>query len=288
MLVRNVLLAIGVLCLLGGGALSVVWFNQMVRTSVEVPAAARAAVLVATHSIPAGTLLRPEDIGWKEVGPNESLPGHLVRGQVSEAQFVGAIAKRVFTADEMLIAADLVKPSERHFLAAVLKPGTRAVSIAVDAPQSAAGLILPGDLVDVILTQSFTDAATDPARKSVAETVLHNVRVIAVDQSLSMAGKPAAPVRGAFTVESRVPKTVTFELTEAQAERLYVAGQLGRLQLSVRPLEVSISADTGSPRTTGPTWASDVSPALNAIARKIPQSVSTVESAVRRPPVMSQ
>jgi pilus assembly protein CpaB len=288
MFVRNVLLAIGLLCLLGGVALSVVWFNQMARTPVETPAAARLAVLVATHSIPVGTLLRPEDIGWKEVGPNGIRAGNLVRGQVSEAEFVGAIARRSFAAAEVLIAADLVKPSERQFLAAVLKPGNRAVSISVDAPQSAAGLTLPGDQVDVILTQSFNDAAGDPARKSVAETVLHNVRVIAVDQSLSTAGKPAAPARGAFTAESRVPKTVTFELTEGQAERLFVAGQLGRLQLSVRPLEVSITADTESQRTTGPTWASDVSPALNAIARKPPQSASTVESAVRRPPVMSQ
>jgi len=288
MVVRNILLAIGVLCLLGGAALSVIWFNQIARTSVETPVAVRPAVLAATHSIPVGTLLRPEDIGWKEVKPDEIGAGNLVRGQISEAQFVGAITRRAFESGEVLIAADLVKPSERQFLAAVLKPGTRAVSISVDAPQSAAGLILPGDQVDVILTQSFTDAAGDPARKSVAETVLRNVRVIAVDQSLSMTGKPAAPVRGAFTVESRVPKTVTFELTEGQAEKLFVAGQLGRLQLSVRPLEVSITADTESRRAAGPTWASDVSPALNAIARKIPQSVSSVESAVRRPPVTSQ
>jgi len=288
MLVRNLLLAIGLLCLLGGVALSVIWFTQMSNPTVEAPTTVRPAVLVATHPVPAGTLLRPEDITWKEVGPNEIGAGGLVRGQVSVGDFVGAIARRAFAADETLIASDLVRPSERQFLAAVLKPGTRAVSISVDAPQSAAGLILPGDQVDVILTQSFNEASADVARKSVAETVLCDVRVIAVDQVLNTVAKPATAVRGAFTAESRVPKTVTFELTERQAERLFVAAQLGRLQLSVRPLEVSVTGETDDGGIAGPTWASDVSPALNAIARKTPQSVSTVESSVRRPPVLSQ
>jgi pilus assembly protein CpaB len=288
MFVRNLLLVIGILSLLAGIALSVVWFNQMGRPAIETPALARMAVLVATHPVPAGTLLRPEDIRWKDIGPNEIKAGNLVRGQVSELEFIGAITRRPFAADESLVASDLVKPSERQFLAAVLKPGTRAVSISVDAPQSAAGLILPGDQVDVILTQSFGESVADTSRKSVAETVLRNVRVIAVDQALSTPARPTTAPRGAFTAESRVPKTVTFELTEQQAERLYVAAQLGRLQLSVRPLEVPADAAAQAVREGGATWASDVSPALNEIARHKSQSGSTVEGSVRRPPVLSQ
>ena len=288
MFIRNLLLIIGLLCLLGGVALSVVWFSQIGDGTAEAPPATRPAVLVAMHSVPTGTLLRPEDIGWKELRPNEISAGHLVRGQVSEREFVGAITRRAFAADEALVASDLVKPSERQFLAAVLKPGNRAVSISVDAPQSAAGLILPGDQVDVILMQSFSDPSADPGRKSVAETVLRDVRVIAVDQSLSTAARPAAAPRGAFTAESRVPKTVTFEVTERQAQRLFVATQLGRLQLAVRPLEVRDAAGTEDKSEPRPTWAADVSPALNELARKHPQSASTVENSVRRAPVLSQ
>jgi pilus assembly protein CpaB len=290
MLIRNLLLVVGGLCMLGGVVLSVIWFNQIRSTSAERPAIARPAVLVATHAVPGGTLLRPEDIAWKEVGTGAFHAGNLVRGQISEAEFVGAITRRGFSANEELIASELVRPSERQFLAAVLKPGTRAVAISVDAPQSAAGLILPGDQVDVILTQSFGESTENPGRKSVAETVLRDVRVIAVDQSLSTAARPAAAARvvGALTTESRVPKTVTFELTERQAERLFVARQLGSLQLSVRPLEVQAVADTDDQRKPGPTWASDVSPALNQFVRKQLQSGSTVESSVRRPPVLSQ
>lgn len=289
MFIRNLLLVIGALCLLGGVALSVVWFNQIGRETAETPAAARPAVLVAKHSIPAGTLLRPEDLGWQELGPNEIRVGQLARGQVSETEFVGAIARRAFAAGEALVSSDLVKPSERQFLAAVLKPGARAVSIAVDLPQSAAGLILPGDQVDVILTQSFAvESTADPARKSVAETVLHDVRVIAVDQSLSTAARPTATQRVPFTTESRTPKTVTFEVTEQQAQRLYVAAQLGRLQLSVRPLQVPRGAPSESKHEPAPTWASDVSPALNELQPKSLQFGSTVWNSVRRPPILSQ
>jgi len=288
MFVRNLLLAVGALCLLGGVALTVVWFNQTATTSVERTAATQPAVLVATHPVPAGTLLRPEDIGWKEVGTGEIRPGNLVRGQISESAFVGAIARRDFAANEDLMASELVKPSERQFLSAVLKPGTRAVSISVDAPQNAAGLILPGDRVDVILTQTFDEAAADPTRKSVAETMMRNIQVIAVDQSLSKEAAPAA-ASGAFTpaTAARIPKTVTFEVTENQAERLFVAAQLGRLQLSVRPLEGRTTAVTDANSRRRPTWASDVSSALGEVTHKAPPG-SSVENAIRRPPVVSQ
>jgi pilus assembly protein CpaB len=288
MLVRNLLLAVGALCLLAGVVLALAWYNQAERTPAERLETARPAMLVTTHAVPTGTLLRPEDIGWREVGSGEIQAGHLVRGQVSQGDFVGAIARRNFAQGEPLVASDLVKPSERQFLAAVLKPGNRAVSISVDAPQSAAGLILPGDQVDVILTQSFADPATDPARKSVAETVLRNVRVIAVDQSISTVVKQSILPRGALTPEPRVPKTVTFELSEGQAEKLFVAAQLGHLQLSVRPLEAERAAETGKTPADGRTWASDVSPALKELARKTSGSASTVEKSIRLPPVVSQ
>lgn len=285
MFVRNLLLVIGALCLVGGIALSVVWYNQTRRGTVEGQRLPSLAVLVASRAIPTGTLLRPDDLRWREVGAAQIRPGSLLQGQISQAEFVGAVTRRPFAADEPIIASDLVKPNERQFLSAVLKPGTRAVSISVDAPQSVAGLVLPGDQVDVILTQSLAETGGDAARKTVAETVLRDVRVIAVDQSLSTISKPPATVaRTGFAQESRIPKTVTFELTDRQAERLFVAAQLGRLHLSVRPLEAGPMAQAEDERALPPTWGSDVSRALSQLGRKQTQSNSTVEKAVRLPP----
>lgn len=282
MSLRNLLLAIGILSLLGGLVLSAVWLNQAERPNAARPEALRQAVMVAARAIPAGTLLRPDDIAWRETDGRNVRAGNLMRGQVSENEFIGAIARREFAAGEALISSELVKPNERQFLAAVLKPGMRAVSFSVDTPQSAAGLILPGDQVDVILTQNFADQAADPAFRSVAETVLRDARIIAVDQTLSTA-QPSAPARGGIGADTRAARTVTFEVTERQAERLTVASQLGRLQLSLRPLETA-PAGAATVRETAPTWAADVSPALGELTRRKPQAGGGIESAVRRPP----
>jgi len=268
MLRRNILLAIGLLCLLGGVTLSVMWLNQMRGASVETAqhdVNPPQAILTAVREIPAGTLLGAEDIAWKEIGPGEVRAGNLMRGQVSETEFLGAIARRNFDVGEPLVASDLVKPNDRQFLAAVLKPRMRAVSIAVDAPQSASGLVRPGDIVDAILTQSFGDDA-DPARKSVAETILHAVRVIAVDQSLSTQTTQAPGVPVVFTAQTSIPKTVVLEVTERQAEILLVAQQIGRLQLSVLPLEGSGVASKEKAGSSAPLWASDASPALKQLS----------------------
>lgn len=287
MLFRNVLLALGLFCLVAGAVLSAVWLDQIRRSTVEekAPEAARPAILVAPHWIPAGTLLGQGDLVWKEVAPGEMRAGALVRGRVSEAEYYGAIARRDFETNEPLIAGELVKSGDRQFLAAVLRPGTRAVSLAVDASQSVSGLALPGDYVDLILTQSFNEAVADPGRKSVGETVLRHIRVIAVDQSLTTVTKSSATDRGVFVTESRIPKTVTLELDERQAELMFVASQLGRLNLSVRSLERPGPGDVGKPAMSVRTWASDVSPALSQLARK--QSGSTIESAIRWAPVAS-
>ena len=287
MFVRNLLLVIGALCLAGGLALSVVWYRQTPSGVAQAPRPPELAVLVAGRALATGTLLRPDDLRWKDVGAGQVRPGNLLRGQVTDGEFIGAVTRRPFASDEPIIASDLVKPNERRFLSAVLTPGTRAVSISVDAPQSVAGLVLPGDRVDVILTQSLAGPGGDAARKTVAETVLRDVRVIAVDQSLNISGTPPAQAKpGTFGSQSPIPKTVTFELTDRQAERLFVAAQLGRLHLSVRPLQAGPMAQAVDERPAPPTWASEVSPALRELDRGPSQSNSTVEKAVRLPPAV--
>ena len=114
----------------------------------------------------------------------------------------------------------------------------------------------------------------------------HDVHVIAVDQTLRAGGQPQAAQRGLLATEARVPKAVTFEMSEADAERLFVAGQLGRLQLAVRPLEITQVAEVVRPGRARAMWASDVSPALRSLPRpQAAQPASPVEASIRRPPV---
>ena len=282
MLVRNLLLALGIFTLVAGLALSSVWFLQRDRSPVTEakapPPVVQPAILVAARPIPTGALLRAEDIAWRDLGQNDVRAGTLVRGQVHESEFLGAVARRDFGQGESLVASDFVKPNERGFLAAVLKPGTRAVSITVDASQSSSGLIQPGDRIDVILIQSFGDTV-EPSRKEVAETVLADVRVLAVDQSLSTTAKAAPAERRVGSLESQLPKTVSLEVSPRQAETLFVASQLGRLGVSVRALEGSGVA--AAPAGGVGTWASDVSPALKQ-SRQNKASTFTTGSSIEK------
>jgi pilus assembly protein CpaB len=117
MFVRNVLLAVGAIFVLAGIGLMIAWFGSpknapaMVETPVEIPQA----VLVATRAIPAGTLLGPEDFSWKDVGPGQVHPGNLLRGQVSETEFLGAISRRNFDKGEPLTASTTRKTSTERW-----------------------------------------------------------------------------------------------------------------------------------------------------------------------------
>ena len=295
MFVRNILLILGGLAMFAGLALSAVWFSQTSGgptsggPTVEAarPPIVQPAILVAARPIVAGTLLRTEDMAWQDMGPGGIGAGNLVRGQISDTDFRGAVARRDFSAGEPLIVGDLVKSSERGFLAAALKPGTRAVSISVDASQSVSGLILPDDRVDILLIQSFGDSVANLVRKQVGETVLADIRVIAVDQSLSPVAKTASADRHVIVAESQFPKMITLEVSPRMAEVLLVASQLGRLGISVRALEGSGAATAQSNTATAAIWASDVSPALQELEESRPQHFSTgssVEKSIRRVP----
>ena len=193
-------------------------------------------VLVANVDIPAGTFLKEEMVRW-QAWPTDALdPAYLVEGKSDPKALTttGAVVRRPIAAGQPVTEAQLVRPGDRGFLAAVLKPGMRAVSFAVNEVSGLAGLIYPGDRVDVMLVHSVAEAAPagavdkdkEPPEHRVSETVLENVRILAIDQAL------AHPAGGA----AQVARTLTVEVTPKQAELMAVAVQLGQLTLSLRSL----------------------------------------------------
>jgi pilus assembly protein CpaB len=262
MLSRGSLFGIGLIALIGGLSLAFLYYRQSLAPPPP-PVVAQIetrAVLVASHALPAGTLLRLGDMAWDEVPAGTVVGADIARGTASETDFVGAATRRAFAARQPLTAAELAKPGGRGFLLAVLAPGYRAVSINVDAVQSASGLVLPGDHVDVILTQSFAAQSTDAAHRTVGETVLRDLRVIAVDQNLNPVSK-VSDSRNTLG-ELHMPKTVTLEVTERQAAMLLVADQLGKIQLALRGQQDQDAPRLAAPEQRTPTWAADVSRAL--------------------------
>lgn len=289
MFMRNILLGLGVLAIVAGIIIAALLVLRPPGGSRYGPAGGgRTAILVAARPIPAGALLHEGDLVWREIVAKGPPAGSLVRGQVSESQYVGSVARRSFTAGELVSAAALVGPGDRRFLAAVLAPGRRAVTIAVDATQSASGLVLPGDRVDVILVQDQGASRTGvtPPRLPVAEMLVGDVRVLAVDHAFDRSQTSAAVAQTKSSSDG--PRTITLELTQRDAQRLFVALQLGKVQLSLRALV----NDVGEPAAiAGPVWGADVSPlrlaagALNAAPAPPPAPRRAAEPAARGPVV---
>ena len=99
------------------------------------------------------------------------------------------MVRRSLGAGEAFIPGEFLSPGDRGFLAAVLRPGMRAITVGVDPVSGTAGLIWPGDRVDLVLTQTSDDKDQPIDRRVFSETVLSDVRVIAVDQQMVQGGQ---------------------------------------------------------------------------------------------------
>lgn len=224
-----------------------------------------ARVLAATRALPSGTLLNDTDLTLLELpsAPEDAL----LATPATQAEFRGALVRRFVPPGQYLTRDDLLHPGERGFLAAVLKPNTRAISIGVDAATGAGGLVAPGDLVDLVLVQNFDAGEAPAARRVTAETVLTRLRVIAIDQQIQQGGQAGS------ALGQRVARTVTLEVTPEQAERVAVAEQLGRLAITVRPA----LDEQQEVRTAMPVFGGDVSSALGNSAIPTPARMRVIQ-----------
>ncbi|NUB12418.1 Flp pilus assembly protein CpaB [Azospirillum brasilense] len=253
---RTILLSLAALALLGSGAILLALPGTQPPPAAAVPAPpALTKLRVAAHDLAPGTFIQDSDVRWQDWPQSAVLEEHVLFGSDKDPS-IGAMVRHRIPAGEPLMRSRLIAPGERGFLAAVLSPGMRAISVAVTEVSGAAGLISPGDLVDLILTQALPNEQDNPARRLVGETVLERVRVIAVDQRVEEAAKDhnnSGNVR-------KVATTVTLEVGARQAEKVAVAAELGHLTLSLH--SIAPAGEAVAPTATEPVWASDVSAAL--------------------------
>ena len=184
-------------------------------------------VLVAKGDIPMGQALAPGDVQW-QTWPTSASSGNFIRKNErpqAVEDLSGWIARVPFIAGEPIREAKLVNAKGSGFMAAILPTGMRAVSTQISPETGAGGFILPNDRVDVILTRRDANADKTGAGDSrTSETVLTNIRVLAIDQNIEEKG-------GQKVV---VGKTATLELSPSQAETLVLSQQIGSLSLSLR------------------------------------------------------
>jgi pilus assembly protein CpaB len=188
-------------------------------------------VLVARNAIHTGQIVKPDDMRWQSWPQGSLAPTYIVEGKRPLSDFVGAVARGPIAAGEPVTEGKLVLAGTRGFMAAVLQPGTRAVSVPITATSAVSGFIYAGDRVDVLLTHVLSSQGSQGGQSSTqrtaTETILRNARVIAMDQKLdfSPGDKPD------------VGKTATLELTPKQTELVTLAVKMGDLSLVLRSLQ---------------------------------------------------
>jgi pilus assembly protein CpaB len=209
-------------------------------------------VLVATKSLPVGTIVGPDAYRFQP-WPKELIEdAYYIQGKSDEAKLVGSVVRTAIAAGQPVTQGSIIQPGDRGFLAAALGPGMRAVTVPVSVQSSVAGFVFPGDRVDVVLTQSVAGGGDGPPLK-VSETILRNLRVLATDQRTDAIGEDGKPVVRTFS-------NVTLEVTPRMAEKVSVSQTIGALSLALRSLadnsqeleEALASGEIDAPSSTDP------------------------------------
>ncbi len=203
--------------------------------AAEAPPQPTTDVLVAAIDMPMGQVLRAADLRWQPWPDGAVANGYMTRKINPKAleETVGASVRSGFLTGEPIRAQKLVRP-ESGFMAAILPPGMRAVAIVTDSrgTNSAGGFILPNDRVDVIMVRKGDED------NFLTETVLSNVRVLAIDQQIEEAPDGSKSVIGT---------TATLELTPDQSKVMTVAQQMAdRISLALRSVADAQEEDTSA------------------------------------------
>jgi pilus assembly protein CpaB len=190
-------------------------------------------VLVAKSDLSRGQVIQNQDIGWQSWPKDAANSNFIKKSDRPDAinDFAGAIVRVAMLAGDPIRGPYVVMAKGSGFMAAILPKGMRAVAVDITAVSSAGGFILPDDRVDVVLTRRERSGASGN-EKTTSDTILRNVRVLAVDQSVDEKAD----------TKVILGKTATLELTEAQAETLEQAKQLGTVSLTLRSIRDSDSS----------------------------------------------
>lgn len=195
----------------------------------------RVRVLAAKAGIGLGQRLSAETVEWVD-WPEGSVRSEYITSEARPdaiTEMSGTVARYEFFTGEPIRVDKLALPAD-GYLSAVLDSGTRGVSVMVSASSASGGFIVPNDRVDVVLTRSGGAAGG----VQVSDTILRNVRVLAINTRLGETGttgaaaNPEDPRAEVFANEA----IATLQLDPGQSEVIINAATSGRLTLVLRPL----------------------------------------------------
>jgi pilus assembly protein CpaB len=208
-----------------------VWFLYAKTVAPQTEKQVR--VVVATHDMPLGTLLRQSDIKLINY-PERYVPKGVV---LDPKEAVSRVLLVPVNNNEPVLLSKISAPTNVEGMASTIEPGFRAVAVQITDATGVAGMVQPNSRVDVLFTRPGTMA------EAITSTILQNAKVLATGHQ-STAAQAAAEAR---TTHNPV---VTLLLTPADAQKLELAKNQGKISLSLRnPLDHTPADDTG-PVTT--------------------------------------
>jgi pilus assembly protein CpaB len=233
----------------------------MHEPAAQAPEPAVQRILVAKRNLASGTFVQAQqDFDWqpapeaaaksgdtageKAGDAPEANTNYLYEGVARPEDFNGAVVRRPIHAGEAIIPSMLMKSGEGGFMSAVLEPGKRAVSISVNLTSGNAGFVSPGDRVDLLVTYRVKNAKNvdSGSGESIGtETFAHNVRVLAVDQTLDNPENKAI-----------IAKTITVEVTPEEAEKISVASEMGKISVALVSVGTEPTSDAKDTATQEP------------------------------------
>jgi pilus assembly protein CpaB len=272
------------------GAILIALIVRTVIASATHPSAAAVTakrVRVSAADLPQGLLLRDDDLTWKNVDAGDVPVNAIVADAPNSVDLKGALLRHPAASGVLLTAEDVILPNAPGFLAATLKPEMRAVSVAVDDVSGNAGLIQPGDYVDLLLTQQMERRTDSPDMAVASETVVQHARVLAVGSEISRPKNNDNP-----DAANNRARTVTLEVTPRMGEVVSVAARLGSLSLALRSFAtasrdafpgasgVAAPAAEASEASQGaPVWAGDISRAVRELPKaRAPQAMQAMQT----------
>ncbi len=211
---KGIVLMLGVSVMMATGAamLAKSWMQD--KTGERDAMNDMAQVVVATLQIPFGETVQASDLRMIELPP-DAVPA----GSFTEVDsVVGRVSNQVIYPGEIVLEGRVAEHMGGSALASLLEKGMRAMTVRVDDVVGVAGFLLPGNRVDVVSTRR-----NGSNRNLDSNTILRNIKVLAVDQTASQERDGPMIVRA-----------VTVEVSPDQAETLVEATQEGKVQLTLR------------------------------------------------------
>jgi pilus assembly protein CpaB len=170
-------------------------------------------VVAAAMAIPYGTKVEGRHVKYVEIPEGVAPTGFFT----SFDDVKGRVATTAISRGEILIEERFAEHDAGSTLAALVGENMRAVAVRVNDVVGVAGFLLPGNRVDIVSARKTNE------RRVVTETILHNIKVLAVDQTAAT-----------DTNEPIIVRAVTLEVTPKQAETLVQARTEGQIQLTLR------------------------------------------------------